>query len=127
MSFCLSATICQSIGHILAILFGDYSMIAFFLLFQFLLLYSGVYSNNSNLSEFVLQLSKLNVIKETFIHIFTYIYGFGQCPEGQTSAMMLRQGWTVDIYDWSLYILIIQCLCYRFIAYICLKIKMNYQ
>ena len=41
--------------------------------------------------------------------------------------MMLRQGWTVDMYDKSLYILIIQCLCYRFIAYICLKIKMNYQ
>ena len=119
----LSTISCQSVGHLLAITCGPNALMGHILLLSLMLLYSGAVTKEEDLFELTKYLTKLNPAKETILRIVTYLYGSDRCPSGQTSAIMSNMGWTDDLYDESLYLLIFQSVFFTLLAYICLKLK----
>ena len=121
----LTAISFQSIGRIVLILFQRNSINAVISITPFLSIYSSGYLKDSDLSDFEKHLIRLSPIKSSFIRIYTFIYGSDRCPDGQSSAFMTYMGWTDNMFDNSLYELIIQSVLYLFIAYLCIKIKIR--
>ena len=121
----LTAISFQSLCRILLALFQRNSMNAFISAVPFLTIYCSGFIRESDLSDIEKYLNLLNPIKSSFIRIYTFIYGSDRCPDGQSSAFMTYMGWTDNMFDNSLYELIIQSVLYLFIAYLCIKIKIK--
>ena len=119
----LSAISCQSVGHLLAITCGPNALMGHVLLLSLILLYCGAVTREEDLFELTKYVTMLSPAKETIIRIVTYLYGFDRCPSGQTSAIVSYMGWTDDLYDRSLYLMIFQSVFFTLLAYICLKLK----
>ena len=119
----LSTITCQSVGHLLGITCGKNSLMGHILFLSLLILYSGALTKDDDLYVLTEYLTMLNPVKETFLRIITYMYGFDMCPSGQTSAIMSYMGWKNDLYDQSLYLLIFQSIFFTTLAYISLKIR----
>ena len=113
----------QSLGHLLAITCRKYSLMGHITLSSLMILYSGTLTRESDIFVLTKYLTMLNPAKENFFRVITYLYGFDMCPSGQTSAIMSYKGWTDDLYDQSLYLMIFQTILFTTLAYICLKIR----
>ena len=120
----LSTISIQSLGYFIGITCGNRSMMALIIANAFQLLYSGVMTRDEDLFIGIKYLSMLNPAKMTALRMITYLYGFDMCPSGQTSALMTYMGWTDDLYNESLYLLIFQSIFFTIVAYICLKFKL---
>ena len=121
--FLLSAIISQSIGHLLAITCGKNALLAHILLVSLFILYGGAFTKEEDLFVLTKYLTKLNPSKQILLRITTYLYGSDTCPSGQTSAIMSNMGWTDNLYDESLYLLIFQSIFFTLLAYVCLKFR----
>ena len=119
----LSTVSSQSIGHLLAVTFHQNTVIAVIITMILIILYSGVFTKDDDLFVLTKYLTMLNPSKETILRIVTYLYGFDRCPSGQTSAIVSYMGWTDNLYDRSLYLLIFQSVFFTLLAYISLKLK----
>ena len=122
----LSTVSSQSIGHLLAVTCHRNTVIAVIITETLIILYSGVFTKDDDLFVLTKYMTMLNPAKQNNIRIITYLYGSDRCPSGQTSAFMSNIGWTDDLYDRSLYIMISQIIFFTFSAYLGLKIKTFY-
>ena len=122
----LSTISSQSIGHLLAVVCRHNTVIAVIIIHILILLYSGVFTNDDDLFVLTKYMTMLNPAKQNNIRIITYLYGSDRCPSGQTSAFMSQIGWTDDLYNQSLYLMIFQIILFTFTAYLSLKIKTFY-
>ena len=113
----------QSVGHLLAILFGHNALMGHIVVTSLVLLYAGAFTKIEDLFVVTRYLTKLNPAKESIVRIATYLYGFDRCPRGQTSALMSYMGWTDDSHYESLYLLVFQSIFFTSLAYICLKLR----
>ena len=119
----LSAISGQSIGHLLAITFGNNAIIDHIVAVSLMILYAGAFTKIDDLFVITRYLTKLNPVKETFLRITTHLYGSDMCPSGQSSAIMSDMGWNDDLYYESLYLLVFQSIFFTSLAYICLKFR----
>ena len=113
----------QSIGYLLAITCGRNTLLVFIIISALIFSYCGLFTKENDLFVLVKYLTKLNPGKQMFFRIITYLYGFDMCPSGQTSALMTYMGWTDDLYNESLYLMIFQSIFFTTLAYICLKVR----
>ena len=86
-------------------------------------IFSGTLTREDDLTVLTKFITMLNPVKENFFRVITYLYGFDMCPSGQTSAIISYMGWTDDLYDQSLYLLIFQTIFFTTLAYLSVKLR----
>ena len=127
LSYVLSALCFQSIGYLVATLFGSYYLIGSFIVFSSLSLFTGTTPTDRAFPETTRKL--ISCISPVYLvtkHILVLFYGFDRCSNDEISSVMYRFLLSDDDFDKSTHLLISLVIVYYILSYICFKIKFNW-
>ena len=127
LTLTLSSLALQSLGHILAIVFGKVAVVVSILIIAWMVLFMGIYITPRDVSDlFEDTMMSSDPIYNCIAHMMVLIYGFGRCPEGYVSSVIYKLDYNDDDFDDSTLILVYEVIFFRLLSYICLKLKVNW-
>ena len=123
----LPAVVCQCLGYIYAIMFGERGLVACTLTISWMALLSSFLITSRDVSSFVEHaFMNLNPLYLGISHILIIIYGFDRCPDGFISAPMFIYKYDNDMFDKSTLVLTLEATGLTVLTYVCLKIRVNW-
>ena len=125
LTFILLSIVCQSMGHICAVLFENNAVIASIITSPFVFVFSNLFLNSEELGDVLAHLTQLNPVRHALNYMLVFFYGDHRCSDDQISAVMKKFVLDEDVFDKSWHSLIILVFLFRILTYICLKFKVN--